>query len=89
MAKPTTRTPSTPAASSTPQLAPAADNGVPYTERHSPGDRSSSKRSGSPLGLRIPEELKSRLSAVSGRTGIPMSTLLRRILDEGLKAYED
>lgn len=83
MAKPTARTPSTPGAA--PQLAPAEDNGVPYTERHAA--RGSSKRSGSPLGLRIPEDMKARLVAASEDTGIPQSTLLRRALDKELKSH--
>lgn len=85
MAKPTARTPSAPAA--TPLLAPAEDNGVPYAERHSPTARQAAKRSGSPLGLRIPEELKARLAAASEDTGIPQSTLLRRALDKELKTH--
>jgi hypothetical protein len=85
MAKPAARTPSTPATPA-PQLAPSEDNGVPYTERHSPGARQASKRSGSPLGLRIPEDLKARLVAASEGTDIPMSALLRRALDEKLTA---
>jgi cellulose biosynthesis protein BcsQ len=83
MPKPAIRTPSTPAAPATPQLAPSADNGVPYTERDSAAGRG--RRSGTPLGLRIPEELKARLEAASRGTKIPMSTLLRDFLDEGLK----
>lgn len=84
MAKPTARTPSTPATS--PQLAPSEDNGVPYTERHAARPQAS-KRSGSPLGLRIPEDMKARLVAASEDTGIPQSTLLRRALDKELKSH--
>lgn len=87
MAKPpAARTPSAP--SPAPQLAPAEDNGVPFAERHSTQPKGAGKRSGSPLGLRIPEELKARLVAVSEDTGIPMSILLRRALDRELKLHE-
>ena len=72
-------------------LAPAPDNGVPFSQQiHQVPARPAPpaiKRRGKQLGLRIPDDLYQRLVACADATRIPQSRLLERALDAELKIH--
>ena len=92
MARPTTRTPRTRLEPSSEQLTPAPDSGVPFTSGAQAGQASrraaSSNNAKHQLGVRIPEDLWQRLSAISEETGASITHLVTRAIEEKVTRLE-
>jgi hypothetical protein len=87
MAKPATRLPkATMKTPPLPQVTPAPDNGVPFTQQ-SARSPAPIKRRGKQIAVRIPEELYDRLQACMDGTLIPQGRLVARALDAELKSH--
>lgn len=68
-------------------IAPAPNNGVPFTQAAHSATVGPIKRRGKQLGARIPAELHDRLVACSAHTRIPQGRLLERALNAELKSH--
>ena len=89
MPRPTAR-PRTTAQAAPPEqpdaLAPAPDTGVPFSLAERPATTRPRKHQ---LGVRVPEELWQRLSAVSEDTGVSITRLVTRAVEAEVARLED